>query len=62
MALSIVHYPTNVIERLRKRPKKTLINAEIVLKVFSNDMIKKLSISIFIDNYNHHINEMNVVN
>src|SRR5436190_18820724 len=62
LALSTVHYPTNVIERLRKRPKKTSINAGIVLKICGSDVTKKLPIPTFIDDYNHQMNRMVVVN
>ena len=62
LTLSTVHYPTNVIERLRKRPKKTSTNAGIVLKVFDDDVTKKLPIFIFINDYNYHMNGMNVAN
>jgi hypothetical protein len=43
------------IDRLRKRPKKTASNARITHKPFSENPIKMLSISIFIDDYNHYI-------
>ena len=41
---------------------KISTNAGIVLKVFNNDVIKKLPIPIFIDDYNHHMNGMDVAN
>ena len=62
LALSTVHYPTNIIERLRKRSKKTSTNAGIVSKIFGGDVTKKLPIPTFIDDYNHHMNGMDVAN
>jgi hypothetical protein len=43
------------IDRLRKRPKKTASNARITREPFSENPIKVLFISIFIDDYNHYI-------
>jgi hypothetical protein len=43
------------IDRLRKRPKKTASNARITHEPFGENLIKMLSISIFVDNYNHYI-------
>ena len=62
LALSTVYYSTNVIECLRKRLKKTSTNTGIVLKIFDNNVTKKLPISIFINNYNHHMNGVNIAN
>jgi hypothetical protein len=41
--------------RMRKRPKKTSLNAKIIYKPFKNKPIKILPILIFIDNYNYYI-------
>ncbi len=62
LALSTIHFPLDIVERLRKRPRKTSINAGIVLKVFGGDVIKKLPIPTFIDDYNHHMNGVDIAN
>jgi hypothetical protein len=41
--------------RMRKRPKKTALNARITREPFKDLSLKILSIPIFIDDYNHHI-------
>jgi hypothetical protein len=41
--------------RIRKRPKKTALNAKITRESFRNNPIKILSIPTFIDDYNHYI-------
>jgi hypothetical protein len=41
--------------RMRKRPKKTASNAKITHKPFKENPIKILSISTFINDYNHYI-------
>ena len=50
------------VERKRKKSAKTTINAKISKVVFDNESIKTLSISKFIDFYNHYMNEVNVTN
>jgi hypothetical protein len=44
--------------RMRKRPKKTALNARITREPFGDNSIKILSIPIFIDDYNHYIREI----
>jgi hypothetical protein len=41
--------------RIRKRLKKTALNAKITRKPFRDKSIKILPIPIFIDDYNHYI-------
>jgi hypothetical protein len=44
--------------RIRKRLKKTALNAKITREPFKDKPIKILFIPIFIDNYNHYIDEV----
>jgi hypothetical protein len=46
------------IDRLRKRPKKTALNARITREPFDEAPTKVLPISIFIDDYNHYIGDI----
>jgi hypothetical protein len=41
--------------RMRKRPKKTALNARITREPFRDNSTKILPIPIFIDDYNHYI-------
>jgi hypothetical protein len=41
--------------RMRKRLKKTALNAKITRKPFKGKLTKILPIPIFIDDYNHYI-------
>jgi hypothetical protein len=50
------------IDRLRKRPKKTALNARITRKPFGEAPIKILPIPTFIDNYNHYIGGIDQTN
>jgi hypothetical protein len=43
------------IDRLRKRLKKTALNARITREAFGENPIKVLSIPTSIDDYNHYI-------
>jgi hypothetical protein len=65
LALSIIHtvYTVNdFVAQQRKRPAKTFISNSIVCTVFKDDFIKELLIPVFIDDYNHNIREVNIVN
>jgi len=62
LALSTIHSATDVIDHLRKRPEKRSTNAGIVLKVFGDSPKKKLAIPVFIDDYSHHMNGVDVAN
>ena len=46
----------------RRRPEKSSTNAEIVLKVFDDASKKTFAISIFIDDYNHNMNDVDIAN
>jgi Transposase IS4 len=46
----------NTLERLRKRPSSTSVNAAIVRPVFGNEPYKWLHIPRAIDDYNHYMN------
>jgi hypothetical protein len=48
--------------RLRKKPKKTALNARITCKPFGDNPIKILSIPTFINDYNHYIREVDQSN
>jgi hypothetical protein len=50
------------IDRLRKRPKKTALNARITREPFGENPIKVLSIFIFIDDYNYYIGGIDQAN
>ena len=52
----------DTIQRLRKRPKKILINAKIVRAVFGDELMKWLYISLAIDDYNHYMNGADIAN
>jgi hypothetical protein len=49
-------------EKARRRLVKTLINGRIVYKVFKSDYTKSLQILCFINDYNHYIGGVNLVN
>jgi hypothetical protein len=57
-----IHKEEDSVERLRKRPKSTSINARIIRPVFGDKFIKRLRISNAIDVYNYKINRINTVN
>jgi hypothetical protein len=60
--IHIVDIAKDFIEKIRKRPTKTLINTRIIRKVFSDKHIKKLEIPQFIDDYNYYIGGINLIN
>ena len=65
MTLSTVHTvdkATDLIERERRRPNKSSTNAVIARQPFGKDVRKTLSISTFIDDYNHHIKDVDLTN
>ena len=51
-----------IIERERKRPRKTASNAAITRKLFEDQSTKTLSISLFIDYYNHYMRGVDQAN
>jgi hypothetical protein len=50
------------IDLLRKRPKKTDLNARITREPFGENPIKVLTTPIFIDDYNHYIGGIDQTN
>ena len=57
-----VYKEKDSVERLRKRPKFTSINARIVRPVFGNKFTKRLRIPNIIDVYNYGINRIDTAN
>ena len=57
-----VNQPTDLIERMRKRPRKTSTNAAIVRPVFGDSHRKVIAIPRFIDEYNHHMGGVDIAN
>ncbi len=57
-----VYNLTNMIIRACKRSSHTSTYANITRLIFENSLIKKLSISVDINAYNHHIREVNIEN
>jgi hypothetical protein len=60
--IHIVDIAKDFIEKIRKRPAKTSINARIIRKVFSDEHIKKLEIPQFINDYNYYMGGVNLTN
>ena len=53
---------TDLVERERQRPNKSSTNVNIVRQSFGTDVQKTLSIPTFIDDYNHHMRDVDLVN
>ena len=49
-------------EKARNRPIKILTNRRIIRKVFRSEHTKNLQIPYFINNYNHYIGGINLIN
>ena len=65
MTLSTVHTINKVIDLVkykRHRPNKSSTNTVIARQLFGEDVRKTLSIFTFIDDYNYHINDINLTN
>ena len=65
MALSNIYtvYTINdFVARQRKRLAKTFISDNIVCTVFKDNLIKKLLILVFINDYNYNIRGVNIAN
>ena len=65
MILSTVHTidkVTDLVERERRRPNKSSTNVVIVRQSFEEDVRKTLSISTFINDYNHYMRDVDLVN
>ena len=59
--ISTVSDGTTRIERQRRRPAKSAINARTSRMVFSNAVVKNLTIPDYIDIYNHFMNGVDIV-
>ncbi len=57
-----LHKEGDIIIRNRKRPKLTSTNASITRKVFGDNYVLELAILRVIDDYNHHMNGVDVAN
>ena len=53
---------TDLVERERGRPNKLSTNVTITCQSFKEEVRKTLSISKFIDDYNHYTRNVNLVN
>ena len=65
MALSTVYTvnkATDLVKRERRRPNKSSINAVIARQPFREEVRKTLSIPTFIDDYNHHMRGVDLIN
>ena len=65
MALSTVHIvdkATDLVKRERRRPNKSSINAAIARQPFREEVRKALSILKFIDDYNHYMGGVDLIN
>jgi Transposase IS4 len=65
MALSIIYTvdkATDLVKRERHRPNKSSTNTAIARQPFGDEVRKPLSISTFIDDYNHYIGGVDLAN
>ena len=53
---------TDLVECERRRPNKSSTNVVIVRQPFGKEVQKTLSIPIFINDYNHHMRDVDLVN
>jgi len=60
--IDTVHIAKDRRNRVRKRPPKSSTNGALVLKVFQDQARKELPILSFIDDYNHYIGNVDIVN
>ena len=58
----IVNETTDLVERERRRSNKLSTNVVITRQSFGKEVRKTLSISTFIDNYNHYMRDVDLVN
>ncbi|EDN06766.1 predicted protein [Histoplasma mississippiense (nom. inval.)] len=61
-SLTTIHQLNTVIERVPTRPGELSTNINIVQKVFEKQSQKKLKIPVIIDDYNHHMNGVDLAN
>jgi hypothetical protein len=62
LGLSTLHSADSFVSCKRRRPGKTSTNEAIARRVFSKEVIKELEIPIFINDYNHYMNGVDLVN
>jgi len=60
--IGALHRPEDTIVRNRRRPKRTGTNARITRPIFGNNSRKELAIPRAIDDYNHHMNGVDLAN
>jgi hypothetical protein len=61
-SMSTLYSADSFIPRKRKRPGKTSTNALITRRVFGKEVVKELDIPIFINDYNHYMNGVDLAN
>jgi hypothetical protein len=62
LGLSTLHSADSFVLSRRRRPGKTSTNAVIARRVFDEEVIKELEIPIFINDYNHYMNGVDLAN
>jgi hypothetical protein len=62
LGLSTLHSADSFVLSRRRRPGKTSTNAAIARRVFGEEVTKELEIPIFINDYNHYMNEIDLAN
>jgi hypothetical protein len=62
LGLSTLHSADSFVPCQRRQPGKTSTNGAIARKVFGKEVTKELEIPIFINNYNHYINKVDLAN
>jgi hypothetical protein len=62
LCLSTLHSADSFVACRRKRPGKTSTNGTIARRVFGEEVIKELEIPIFINDYNHYMNGVDLAN
>ena len=62
LTIHIVDKATDLVKRERRRPNKLSMNAVIARQSFREEVRKTLSISTFINDYNHHMRGVDLIN
>jgi hypothetical protein len=62
LGLSTLHSADSFVPCKRRRPGKTSTNRAIARRAFGKEVTKELEIPIFINDYNHYINGVDLVN
>jgi len=60
--MTIIYNLIDTVIRAHKRPSRISTYTSITRSVFGNFLIKKLSISVDINAYNHHMREVDIEN